>query len=68
MVEKPSQLTINAAVRELHRLKNEINQAIRNINTVPSLEIYLEVLETKTEKGPPEIAGIEISVKQEVYP
>ena len=63
MSEKPSQLTINTAVSHLHYLKNEINKAIKNISTVPGLEVLLEVAETKDR-----IPWLEVSVKREIYP
>ena len=60
---EPSQLVIETAVGELHRLKNELNKAIKNILTVPGLEIQLEVAETRDH-----IPWLEVSVKKEIYP
>jgi hypothetical protein len=56
------------SVRELHRIKEEFNQAIRRVNQVPGLEICLEVLEVKAESGLPTVTGVEVSVKMEIYP
>ena len=59
----PSQLVINTAVGELHRLKNEINKAIKNILTVQGLEVQMEVNETQDH-----VPWLEVSVMQEIYP
>lgn len=59
----PDEQTLLTAIQYLHKLKNDINKAIKNILTVPGLEIQLEVAETQDH-----IPWLEVSVKQEIYP
>lgn len=59
----PDEQVLLTAIQYLHKLKNEINKAIKNILTVPGLEIQLEVAETQDH-----IPWLEVSVKQEIYP
>ena len=59
----PNEQTLLTAIQYLHKLKNDINKAIKNILTVPGLEIQLEVAETQDH-----IPWLEVSVKKEIYP
>lgn len=59
---------VKAKVQQLHRYKNELNALIKELITSHDLDVWVEVLETKSDAGPPQLAGIELSVKQEIYP
>lgn len=60
--------TVRQEIKKLHKIKDEMNQALKKINNIPGLEIRVEILETKVDGQPTaSITGIEISVMQEIY-
>ena len=60
--------TIRQEIKNLHKIKDEMNQTLKKINKVPGLEIRVELLVNKSTDGPEQITGLEFSIMQEIYP
>ena len=54
-------------IRKLHKIKNEMNHVIRQLNDIEGLIINVEILEIKAEGKPAAIHGLEITVLREIY-
>jgi hypothetical protein len=54
-------------IKKLHKIKNEMNHLIRQLNNIDGLIIDVEVLKVKAEGKPAAIHGLEITVMKEIY-
>jgi len=55
-------------VQKLHKIKDEMNQVIKDLNHDPDINIHVEIIEMKSEGNPPRLVCLEFSVSKEIMP